>query len=69
MAFRIPVVLLALIPAIAAASTTSQSSAYKLGYQVGRAVAVYGPYVLAAALIGVAGWLWYRRTRSRATQR
>lgn len=69
MALRLPAGLLALMPAMAAASTTSQSSAYNVGYQVGRAVAIYGPYACAAALVGLAAWLWYRRTRSRAIQR
>jgi len=69
MAFRVLSVLLVLQPTIAAAATNSQSTAYKLGWQVGRAVAVYGPYVGAAALIGVVAFLWYRRKQSRALQR
>jgi len=69
MVFRILAVLLALMPAIAAAAANSQSTAYKLGWQAGRAVAVYGPYVGAAALLGVVAFLWYRRKQSRALQR
>lgn len=66
MAFRNLAVVLALVPSIAAADTDAYNAGYKVGAYVGRLVGTYGVYLAVAAVIGVVGLLWFRRTRAKA---
>jgi hypothetical protein len=56
---------LALVPGIASADTESYSAGYRIGWLVGSFIDSYGVYLRAAALIGIVGWLWFRRSRAR----
>ncbi|HDS0923786.1 TPA: hypothetical protein QDZ10_002265 [Stenotrophomonas maltophilia] len=60
------------VPLAAAADTASReagySAGYKLGWYVGWFIGTFGPYLIAAALVGVVGWLWFRRAKARRTR-
>jgi hypothetical protein len=68
-AFQRLTMLSVLVPLAAAADTASHeagySAGYKLGWYVGWFIGTFGLYLIAAALVGVVGWLWVRRAKAR----
>ena len=66
---RLFILVWVLAPCMAAADAGSpeagRSAGYQLGYFLGRLVGAYGPYLCAASLAVVLGWLWWRRAQAR----